>query len=397
MRMSGWGALGVALLLWNAPVVAATGPSVRARAAVIMDADTGEVLWSRKPDVALPPASTTKVMTALLAVESGRLGESFRVSGVAQSRPPSKIGLRAGQRMKLDDLLHAILLKSANDAAVVVAEGLGGSVAGFGRQMTSRARALGAEHTTFRNPHGLTEAGHVASARDIATIFRHAARNAKIRRVLQTKSIRVPVQGSGVRYVSLWSHNRLLNGYKYRVIGKTGYTRAAGKCFVGSTSHGGREVVIALLGSTDLWGDARRMFEWAFADGATLPARQMARRDPAPAAPAQSAAAAPVEAPAATAALAATPDPLPAWVTASRVDAIGSTPAGASRFTVRFGPFADDGAFEQAKANLADRGYTPLAAGRALRLGDFTSANRAMHLAKRMRHSGWEADVVALY
>jgi hypothetical protein len=72
-------------------------------------------------------------------------------------------------------------------------------------------------------------------------------------------------------------------------------------------------------------------------------------------------------------------------------------PAGASRFTVRFGPFADDGAFEQAKANLADRGYTPLAAGRALRLGDFTSALRAMHLAKRMRHSGWEAEVVALY
>lgn len=388
MRMLGLGALGAAIVLSVAPVGSAAGPDLRARAAIIMDADTGEVLWSRRADVALPPASTTKVMTALLAVESSRLNDSFRVSKEAQSKPPSKIGLRAGQRMKLDDLLHAILLKSANDAAVVIAEGLGGSVSGFGRKMTQRARDLGARNTTFRNPHGLTQSGHLASARDIAIIFRHAADNATVRRVLETKSIRVPVRGSGVRYVSLWSHNRLLTGWKYRVIGKTGYTRAAGKCFVGSTTHDGRGIVIALLGSTDLWGDARRMFEWAFdARRPSLPATQVASRGREP----QRA-----DSPVPVAVLTTAPAPLPSWVTAVRVDGVGASAAG-SRFTVRFGPFLDDPTFERAKRNLSGRGYTPLAAGRALRLGDFTSASRAMHLAKRMRRTGLEPEVVALY
>lgn len=386
MRTWGTGGLGVAVLLMCAPVVTAAGPTVRARAAIIMDADSGKVLWSRRPDVALPPASTTKVMTALLAVESGRLKESFRVSAAAQRKPPSKIGLRAGQRMELDDLLHAILLKSANDAAVVVAEGLGGSVPKFARMMTKRAHELGARHASFRNPHGLTQTGHVASARDLATIFRYAAKNPTIRRVLQTKSIRVPVQGKGIRYVSLWSHNRLLTGYKYRVIGKTGYTRAAGRCFVGQTRHGGRGIVIALLGSTDLWGDARRMLEWALREPRSLPATQVARREPAPEA-----------APAPAVVLTAAPEPLPSWVTASRVDLAGTAPSGISRFTVRFGPYEDERTFEEAKESLSGRGYSPLAAGRALRLGEFTSPGLAMHLARRMRHSGWDADVVALY
>jgi D-alanyl-D-alanine carboxypeptidase (penicillin-binding protein 5/6) len=389
MRMSGWGALGAAVVLMSAPVVSAAGPSVRARAAIVMDATTGDVLWSRQPDLALPPASTTKVMTALLAVESGRLNESFPVSGLAQSRPPTKIGLRRGQRMRLDHLLDAILLRSANDAAVVIAEGLEGSVPAFARAMTRRAHQLGARTARFRNPHGLTQAGHVASARDLATIFRHATKNPKIRHILQIKSIRVPVRGRGVRYVSLWSHNRLLTGYKYRVIGKTGYTRAAGRCFVGSARHDGREIVIALLGSTDLWGDARHMFEWAFTKGRSLPETQIAQRAPTPAPDG--------EQPTPTVVLAATPTPLPAWTTASPVGSSADAPEGVRRFTVRFGPFSDDGTFERAKENLANRGYSPLAAGRALRLGSFTSPRLALHLANRMRHSGWDADVVTLY
>jgi serine-type D-Ala-D-Ala carboxypeptidase (penicillin-binding protein 5/6) len=390
MRTAGWGALGAAVVVLCVPAISAAGPYVRAQAAIVMDAKTGEVLWSRRPDVARPPASTTKVMTALLAVESGRLDQSFTVSAAAQSRPATKIGLRQGQRMKLDDLLHAILLNSANDAAVVIAEGLGGSVAAFGRQMTNRARALGARNATFRNPHGLPQRGHVASARDLAIIFRYAMKEATIRRVLQTTSIRVPVWGRRrVRHVSLRSHNRLLNGYKYRVIGKTGYTRAAGKCFVGSSRHGGREVVVALLGSTDLWGDLRRMFAWAFAERGSWASTQTVRRERTPAVAHRHGSETAVE-------RAAPPAPGPAWTTASPIDASGEAPAGVSRFTVRFGPFADDGTVKRAKATLADRGYAALLSGRALRLGSFTSASLAFHLADRMRRSGWEADVVAL-
>lgn len=386
--MSGWGALGAAIVVvLNASAVCAAGPSVRARAAIVMDVKTGEVLWSRRPDVARPPASTTKVMTALLAVESGRLEDSFMVSAQAQSPPPTKIGLREGQRMKVDALLHAILLNSANDAAVVIAEGLGGSVPAFGRRMTKRAHALGARHAAFRNPHGLPQPGHVASARDLAIIFRYAMRNAKIRRVLQTKSLRVSVRGRTVRHVSLRSHNRLLSGYRYRVIGKTGYTRAAGKCFVGSARHGDREVVIALLGSTDLWGDARHLLEWAFGNRNPRPITRTARRLPRPAADHPEAQTAEQLTP---------PVPGPAWTTASPVDSIGDAPAGVSRFTVRFGPFQDDGTAKRAKATLAHRGYTAISRGRALRLGSFTSAGRAFHLADQMSRFGWEAEVVAL-
>src|SRR5262249_13991205 len=120
----------------------AAGPALTAKAAVLVDASTGDVLWERNGSVPLPPASTTKVLTAILALESGRLDDSFRVSADAAETPPSKINLRAGQRMRLRNLLYAVLLNSANDAAEVVAEGLSGSDEAFAARMNARAREL---------------------------------------------------------------------------------------------------------------------------------------------------------------------------------------------------------------------------------------------------------------
>src|SRR5258705_7832428 len=131
----------------------AADPYVTARAAIIVDANTGEVLWERNPDVPLPPASTTKVLTAILAIESGRLDDSVTVGPDAAEVAPSKIGLRAGERMALGDLLYAVLLNSANDAATVEADGLAGSETEFALHMTARARALGATNSHFVNPH----------------------------------------------------------------------------------------------------------------------------------------------------------------------------------------------------------------------------------------------------
>src|SRR5947199_347179 len=170
MRTAGIGLILAAALA--APAYAA-GPYITARAAIIIDAATGEVVWERNSTEPLPPASTTKVMTAILALESGRLDESFRVSENAAETPPSGIHLRAGQRMRLKNLLYAVLLNSANDAAEVVAEGLAGSEEVFAAHMTARARELGASTAHFANPHGLTAPGHEASARDLALIFRH--------------------------------------------------------------------------------------------------------------------------------------------------------------------------------------------------------------------------------
>jgi D-alanyl-D-alanine carboxypeptidase len=241
-------------------------PSLAARAAVAMDRATGAILYAKNPDLRLPPASTTKVMTTVLALESGRLDESFRVSRYAASIAPSKIHVRPGTRVRLRDLAYAMMLNSANDASVVVAEGLGTSVAGFAAQMNRRAAALGARSTRFANPNGLPAEGHYSTARDIALIFRHALDVPHFRDIAGTQERRIIVTGTPrARTIELRNHNRLLHQYRVPVIGKTGYTRAARRCFVGAAAAEDREVVVALLGSTDLWGDARALLEYALA------------------------------------------------------------------------------------------------------------------------------------
>jgi D-alanyl-D-alanine carboxypeptidase (penicillin-binding protein 5/6) len=265
MRMAG---IAFALVTALAPSASARAaePYITARAAIIMDAATGEVVWERNSDEPLPPASTTKVMTAILALESNRLDESFRVSQEAAETPPSKINLRPGQRMRLKNLLYAVLLNSANDAAEVVAEGLDGSEEVFAAHMTARARELGARTAHFANPHGLTAPGHEASAKDLAVIFRHGLDLPLFREILETRSVQVPVESSGIQWVSLHSHNRLLTGGAYQVIGKTGFTLPARRCFVGAADHGDRELIIALLGANDLWGDAQRLLAHEFGE-----------------------------------------------------------------------------------------------------------------------------------
>lgn len=228
-----------------------------------MDARTGEVLWSKNPDQRRAPASTTKIVTTMLALESGRLDESFTVSARAQKQVPSKLYLHKGQRVTLRDLTYALMLKSANDGAVVVAEGLGGSVESFARKMEARAKKAGATRTTFRNPSGLTHAQHLSTARDLGKIMRAALDVPGFRRVAGTQARKIRVRGSKVRSVTLNNKNRLVRGYFASVIGKTGYTRAAGRCFAGAATYEGREVIVVIMGSRDLWGDTKALVEWA--------------------------------------------------------------------------------------------------------------------------------------
>ena len=238
-------------------------PSVRARAAVVMDAATGAVVYAKSPDERLPPASTTKVMTAALALESRRLDETVTVSGLAASTQPTKVHLEPGDRVGLRDLTYAVLIQSANDASIVVAEALAGSVEDFAARMNRRAAELGARNTRFVNPNGLPAQGHYSTARDLAVIFRYALDVPGFREIAGTAQSRITAwRRKSSRMISLHNHNRLLQGYRVPVIGKTGYTRAAKRCFVGAARAGGREVVVALLGSTDMWGDARRLLDF---------------------------------------------------------------------------------------------------------------------------------------
>ena len=249
------------------------GPAITARAAVVMNTETGDLIWSRNPDQQFPPASTTKIMTSILALESGRLDEYFTVSRFASAQPPSKISLRAGQQARLEDLVYALLLNSANDGAVVIAEGLGGSVDQFADMMNAKAQAIGALHTQFRNPNGLPDDDHLTTARDLGLMLRYALGIPEFRRIVGTRATEINVLGVGPRRIALHTHNRLLSGYFAPVYGKTGYTRAAGRCFVGATEYDGRQVIVVVLGSSNLWGDARRLVEY----GMGIDSRQAAR------------------------------------------------------------------------------------------------------------------------
>lgn len=261
--------LAVVAVWW--PLALHAQPDVTARGAIIVDADSGAVIWEYDADRPLPPASTTKVMTAVLALQSHRLDQQFTVSANAAATGGSRMGLRPGQGVALRDLLYAVLLKSANDASVVVAEGVAGSEYEFADRMNLKARVVGATTTNFVNPHGLTDHGHVTTARDLSRMFRYGLGVPGFREVLHTPAAAIPIEGPSARLARVRSHNRLLNAPDYQVIGKTGYTRPAKRCFVGAAGYGSREVVIAILGSSDLWGDARRMLYYGLSTDRPTP------------------------------------------------------------------------------------------------------------------------------
>lgn len=233
-----------------------------------MDAATGEVLLQRDPDLLLSPASTTKVVTAIVVLESGRSPyETLTVSKSAARAPSSKLFLRPGQTMSIRDLLYALLLSSANDASLVLAEGIGGSVERFAEMMTHKAREIGALNTRFANPHGLTAPEHFSTARDIALIFNYAMKNPVFREIVQTKTSSVnSIFPSGptvrARQIPIRSHNRLLWDFDGALGGKTGYTLAAQWCFVGAAARNGATLIVSVLGSRSLWTDTKKLLEY---------------------------------------------------------------------------------------------------------------------------------------
>ena len=235
-----------------------------------MDAKTGKVLYQKNADIPLPPASTTKVLTAVLTLESQkRSNDRLTVSKAATRVPASKLYLKPGQTVSIEDLLYGVLLASANDASVVLAEGIGGSVERFAEIMTKKAHDLGATNTRFSNPHGLTAADHYSTARDLALIFRYAMKNPTFRQIVHTKISSVSSLSPGkksvrTRRISVRNHNRLLWNYDGAIGGKTGYTFAAQKCYVGAVERDGVTLIVSLLGSRDLWGDTKRLLEYGF-------------------------------------------------------------------------------------------------------------------------------------
>ena len=219
-------------------------------AAMVMDARSGEVLHSRNADTRLHPASLTKMMTLYIAFEAVRLGEmtmdtKILVSRKAASEIPSKIGLKPGQRIALRYLVRAAAVKSANDAATAIAEGISGSEAAFARRMNRTAKALGMTKTTFKNAHGLTESGHLSTARDMTIMGRRLFYDyPQYYNIFSRRSTH-----AGIREVSN-TNRRLLNAYRGADGIKTGYTRAAGFNLVASAERGNERIIATVFGGS---------------------------------------------------------------------------------------------------------------------------------------------------
>lgn len=261
----------------RAAAAAPEPPYVTADAAVLLDAVTGRVLYEKNARQERDPASTTKVMTALLALEMGNPDDVVTVSPWAAGTEGSTMHLKPGDRYALGELLKGLLLVSGNDAAAAIAEHLAGSERDFGILMTARARELGLDHSRFRNPHGLTEPGHYSSAYDLARIAREALRLPGFADLVcrgRAESCGVDAAGRA-KVQSLWNTNRLLFSYQWADGVKTGTTAAAGNCLVASASRYGQQVIAVVLHSDDRWRDALRLLDWGFG--------RFALRNPAPA------------------------------------------------------------------------------------------------------------------
>ena len=232
-------------------------PKVEAAAAILIDAETGRVLWEKKAHEPMAMASTTKIMTAVLAIESGRLNETVTVSKKAAAAPRVKMDLTAGEKIRLGDLMLALMLESSNDAAVAIAEHLAGTVEDFCVLMTQKAHELGAQNTLFESPSGLDVGNHHSTAYDLAIITRYALAVPGFVALTNTSSANF---SSDKRAYSMNNKNRLLSEYSGANGVKTGFTGKAGHCFVGAAKRGDMQLISVVLASG--WGDKGRAQKW---------------------------------------------------------------------------------------------------------------------------------------
>lgn len=268
--LSAAGALAVAAsfitgsgVAWATPGTSARDPGVSSEAAVLIEWETGTVLYSKNAFRRMYPASITKMMTALLAVENGRLDDLVTVSQEAAAQPGSSMYLKTGDVFTLEDLLYGVMLNSGNDAAWAVAEHIGGTAEDFFAMMNGRAKEIGAINTRFANPHGLTDPNHYTTAFDLALIARTCLRHPYFRHLVATKEKDV-IDAREETRIRLGNTNRLLWSYLGADGVKTGTTESAGQCLVASATRDGMRLLAVVLNAYDRWDDAARMLDYGF-------------------------------------------------------------------------------------------------------------------------------------
>jgi len=231
---------------------------ISSKSAIIIDAESGEILYALSPDLPRQPASTIKVLTAMIALKSLDTKDLVRVSRKASQMPSSKVYLDTRKSYMVNDLINAVLLASANDASVALAEKIGGSEKQFTEMMNLRARLWGAKNTVCRTATGLTAKGQHSTARDLATIFRHAMQDDEFAKRMGRVKLRTSY-GKLLR-----NHNKALWKVEGAEGGKTGYTSAARQTYVGQFSRDEGRIIVAIMGSETMWSDVQKLVDYGF-------------------------------------------------------------------------------------------------------------------------------------
>lgn len=231
---------------------------VSSRSFMVMDARTGGTLLAKSPDDPHQPASTIKIVTAMIALKSLKLDDTINVSRRASEMPSSKIFLDPKQNYRANDLINAVLLASANDASVALAEKIAGSEDKFANLMTLNAKMWGAQNTVCRTASGLTSEGQHSTARDMANLFRYAMQHNEFSRRMHEKTICTSYGKT------LLNHNKALWRVGGAVGGKTGYTVAARQTYVGQFTRDGNTIVVAIMGSETMWADLKKLVDYGF-------------------------------------------------------------------------------------------------------------------------------------
>ena len=241
------------------------GREVRARYAILVDPATGEVLWSRRSRTSAPPASLTKMLTALAVRASLDLDAVTVASRASVRQPARRLALKRGQRLTVKQALKSLMIVSANDVAVMLAEAAGGSVARFARAMDAESQRLGLRGSAWRNPNGLDARGHRSTAFDLAILARAVLQDRWLARVVRMRHDAFTTPNG--RKVTLTARSRFLGGYRGAVGVKTGFTDDAGHCLAAAATRGGRTLIAVVLHSPDNAADAGRMLDWGFGRG----------------------------------------------------------------------------------------------------------------------------------
>ena len=245
--------------------------SVVSQGAVLMDEKTGRVLWEKNMNDQMAMASTTKIMTAIIALESGKTEETVIASKIAASAPEVKMGLKTGEEHRLYDLLYPLMLESSNDAAIAIAEHIGGSVEGFAKLMNDKVKEIGALNTEFVTPNGLDKGNHHSTPYDMALIAAYAIKNTEFLDIINTPQITIPLKNTNEKTYTFTNKNRLLREFEGAIGVKTGFTNKAGQCFVGAAKRDDMTLISVVLasgwgtkGKEQKWIDSKKLLNYGF-------------------------------------------------------------------------------------------------------------------------------------